>query len=125
MARFQGESPSGLTPAELQLLRERLERLREDLFAQLRRNQAVTRSSEPVVEPMDAAEQTREQDDAILFGERERALLREIDNALAKFDDGSYGLSEVSGQPIGFRRLEAIPWTRVASDDLPGMPSRA
>ena len=125
MARFHGESPSGLTPAELQLLRERLERLREDLVAQLRRNQAVARASEPLVEPMDAAEQTREQDDAILFSASASAPCCAMRHRPGQFDDGSYGVSEVSGQPIGFRRLEAIPWTRVASADLPGRPSRA
>lgn len=41
-----------------------------------------------------------------------RAILEEIDRALAKLDAGTYGICEVSGQPIPSERLEAIPWAR-------------
>ncbi|HEX9992728.1 MAG TPA: TraR/DksA C4-type zinc finger protein [Acidimicrobiales bacterium] len=41
-----------------------------------------------------------------------RAILEEIDRALAKLDTGTYGICEVSGQPIPAERLEAIPWAR-------------
>ena len=124
--RSEGESRAGLTPAELQFLRERLQRLRGELTERLQHDQTmVTQDAESLVEPMDLAEQTREQDDAILFGERDRALLREVEHALAKFLDGSYGLSEASGEPIGFRRLEAIPWARLTSAELGGMPASA
>ncbi|HUW03100.1 MAG TPA: TraR/DksA C4-type zinc finger protein [Acidimicrobiales bacterium] len=36
----------------------------------------------------------------------------EIDHALAKFDLGTYGICEVSGDPIPEERLDAIPWAR-------------
>jgi DnaK suppressor protein len=73
---------------------------------------------ERLVEPADAAEQTREQDDAILFTENDRALLAEVEHALAKLDAGQYGVSEASGRPIGFARLEAVPWARLAADEV-------
>lgn len=38
--------------------------------------------------------------------------LTEIDHALAKFDEGSYGKCERCGQQIGEARLEAMPATR-------------
>ena len=41
-----------------------------------------------------------------------RQQVEEIDHALAKFADGTYGLCEVSGEPIPKERLEAIPWAR-------------
>lgn len=41
-----------------------------------------------------------------------RAILEEIDRALAKLDNGTYGICEVSGTPIPQERLEAIPWAR-------------
>jgi len=41
-----------------------------------------------------------------------RAQVEEIDRALAKFDHGTYGICEVSGEPIPKERLEAIPWAR-------------
>lgn len=41
-----------------------------------------------------------------------RAAVDEIDHALAKFDLGTYGICETSGDPIPAERLEAIPWAR-------------
>jgi DnaK suppressor protein len=38
--------------------------------------------------------------------------LEEIDRALAKMDDGTYGRCEVCGEPIAEARLEAMPATR-------------
>lgn len=39
-------------------------------------------------------------------------MIDEIDHALLKFDEGTYGICEVSGEPIPQERLEAIPWAR-------------
>jgi DnaK suppressor protein len=38
--------------------------------------------------------------------------LAEVDRALAKMDDGTYGLCERCGEPIAEARLEAMPATR-------------
>jgi DnaK suppressor protein len=44
-------------------------------------------------------------------------ILAEIERAFARMQDGSYGVSEVSGEPLGFDRLEALPWaTRSAQE---------
>jgi len=37
--------------------------------------------------------------------------VRLIDVALAKIDDGTYGICEGTGKPIPEARLNAIPWT--------------
>jgi len=42
-----------------------------------------------------------------------RAAIEEIDHALGKIDEGTYGICEVSGLPIPRERLKAIPWARV------------
>jgi len=39
--------------------------------------------------------------------------LNEVEHALAKFPLGTYGICEVSGEPIPMARLEAMPATRV------------
>jgi DnaK suppressor protein len=117
MERAESEGGAGLTAEELRFLGGRLERIRGDLRTRLERERSVAREGEHLPEPMDAAEQTREQDDAVLFTERDRGLLREVEHALAKLENGTYGLSEVSGRPIGFRRLKAIPWARAAADE--------
>jgi DnaK suppressor protein len=117
-----GESggDAGLTTDQLAMLRGRLEQLRAELRTRLERDQAVAREAEPEVEPLDAAEQTREQDDAILRADRDRAQLREVDNALRRMEEGTYGVSQISGEPISFERLRAVPWARYDSDEEPG-----
>jgi DnaK suppressor protein len=108
---------AGLSEEQLGILRERLERLRAELGRRLQREQSVARESEAEIEEVDAAEQTREQDDAVLFANHDRDQLREIERALQKMSTGRYGLSEVSGEPIPFERLLAVPWARVDSDE--------
>lgn len=41
---------------------------------------------------------------------REFELLTHIDQALSKIEDGTYGVCEISGEPIPRGRLEAIPY---------------
>jgi len=52
----------------------------------------------------------RERD--LAMGASARHAAEEIDHALAKLDLGTYGICEVSGDPIPKERLEAIPWAR-------------
>lgn len=41
--------------------------------------------------------------------DRQRKLISKIDAALRRIDDGTYGYCEVTGDPIGLRRLDARP----------------
>ncbi len=43
--------------------------------------------------------------------------LDDVELALRKLDEGSYGVCEVCGEPIGAARLSAIPWARFCIDD--------
>jgi RNA polymerase-binding protein DksA len=42
----------------------------------------------------------------------EQEALYEVDAALKRIEDGTYGVCELTGRPIPWKRLEAIPWTR-------------
>ena len=54
-----------------------------------------------------------------------RQTILEIDAALARIEQGTYGYSEVSGQPIQRERLEAIPETTVlAAEKVSGIGPR-
>jgi RNA polymerase-binding protein DksA len=53
-----------------------------------------------------------EQEFTLGLMEKDRVLLREINHALAKIQDGSYGICEGTGKPIAKPRLEAQPWAR-------------
>lgn len=43
--------------------------------------------------------------------------LAQIDRALARVDDGTYGSCERCGKPIGEERLRARPWATLCIDD--------
>ncbi len=53
-----------------------------------------------------------ERDRDLALSAQARQAVEEIDHALAKFDLGTYGICEISGEPIPEERLEAIPWAR-------------
>jgi DnaK suppressor protein len=55
------------------------------------------------------------------LGGRQRKLLSKIDHALAKFDDGTYGICELTGEEIPVARLRARPvaqYTVEAKEEL-------
>ena len=43
--------------------------------------------------------------------------LAQIDRALARLDEGSYGVCERCGKPIAEERLQARPWATLCIDD--------
>ena len=45
------------------------------------------------------------------------AVLAQIDAALERIENGTYGICEVCGRPIDAARLEARPWARLCIDD--------
>ena len=60
-------------------------------------------------DPNDRATQESEFGLELRTRDRERKLLKKIDSALGRIDDGSYGYCEETGEEIGLRRLEARP----------------
>ena len=46
------------------------------------------------------------------LGNGDRRLLREVLDALRKLDEGGFGACERCGEPIGEKRLEALPFAR-------------
>ncbi len=53
-----------------------------------------------------------EQEFALGLMDSERKLLREIDNALQRIEQGTYGICEGTGKQIPKARLKAQPWAR-------------
>ena len=60
----------------------------------------------------DAGSDAYDRDFALSLLSQERDSLFEIDAALKKFQDGTYGLCEISGKQIPHARLEALPFAR-------------
>lgn len=65
----------------------------------------------------DVADQAKAlQDETISMAQRNKLAgeLQEIDEAIQRLDDESFGICEVTGAPIEEKRLLAIPWTRLS-----------
>jgi DnaK suppressor protein len=60
-------------------------------------------------DPNDRATQESEFSLELRTRDRERKLIRKIDEALKRIEDGSYGFCMETGEPIGVKRLEARP----------------
>jgi len=60
-------------------------------------------------DPNDRATQESEFGLELRTRDRERKLLRKIDSALARIDEGMYGFCDETGEEIGLKRLEARP----------------
>jgi RNA polymerase-binding protein DksA len=66
--------------------------------------------------PADVATVTFDRELDYSLEENEERMLAAINAALARIDDGAYGICNTCGQPIGEERLEALPWTTQCID---------
>lgn len=65
----------------------------------------------------DEADQTMRllaEQEMLNLNDRLRAQLYEIESALGRIDNGSFGYCEETEEPIEVERLRAIPWTRLS-----------
>jgi len=63
-------------------------------------------------DPADAGNDAYDRDSALALVSQERDALYEIDEALKRIEEGTYGVCEISGKRIPRTRLEAIPFAR-------------
>ncbi len=94
--------------------RERLVGLRNELQRATRAGEAEERAINS--DSRDGAHEFEEDAQKLAMLEVDGTLvahdlrrLAQVERALAKIDDGTYGLSDVSGRPIAKERLEAMP----------------
>jgi len=63
----------------------------------------------------DAGTDTFDRDFALSMASSEQEALYEVDHAINRIQDGSYGVCELTGKPIDPERLKAVPWTRFSA----------
>ncbi|HYJ45785.1 MAG TPA: TraR/DksA family transcriptional regulator [Pyrinomonadaceae bacterium] len=100
----------------------RIEHFRKLLLEQLRQHNDNVREGQAaaleaaaddgVKDSVDMSLQDVNQELALRRGERESLAVAEIDEALTRIEDGTYGQCERCGKPIDERRLEAMPTAR-------------
>jgi RNA polymerase-binding transcription factor DksA len=64
----------------------------------------------------DAGTDTFDRDFALSLVSSEQEALTEIDAAIKRIHDGSYGVCEITGKPIAKERLLAVPFTRYSAE---------
>jgi DnaK suppressor protein len=117
---------SPLTAKEVRELKERLLAERDDLQAQYEEIEQSTFSSDQSdltgeagfdEEFADAGTATFERERDLSLVNNLRDLMDRIDKALAKMDQGTYGLCDRCGNPIEKARLKALPYANLCLKD--------
>ena len=98
-----------MNAAQLRFFRERLLALQKELRDNAGATTEHLRELSFAPDPADRATLEEEHALELRTRDRERKLLKKIDQALARIDDGSYGYCEETGEPIGIQRLLARP----------------
>ncbi|MGL4463731.1 MAG: TraR/DksA family transcriptional regulator [Planctomycetia bacterium] len=103
--------------ADLELYRKRLMTLRARLTGELQHlnEEAFRENNEQSTQPNHPAElgsKQYEQEVTIQMLQCEENVLGEINAAIDRIKEGTYGVCEASGKPIPKARLNVIPWTR-------------
>jgi DnaK suppressor protein len=96
---------------DFNLLRRRLETERGSLLEELKPTALVAARRErgSYGEQGELATEIVEVEKGLILEKRVRDQLAEVEHALHKFDQGTYGLCDICGQPIEPARLEALP----------------
>jgi DnaK suppressor protein len=89
--------------------RERLAEERGRIERELERLGSPQANDEPK-DSGDQANELEQTDTENALREEMRRTLDAIERAEARLEDGTYGTSVVSGEPIPDERLQAIPW---------------
>jgi RNA polymerase-binding protein DksA len=117
-----GPVDSGLTAEDLDHFRRMLLEKRTDILGDVatlhtealakdRREAAGDLSSMPI-HMADLGSDNYELEFTLGLIEGERVILREIDEALERVNNGTYGVCQATGKPIGKFRLRAKPWAK-------------
>lgn len=101
-----------LSKKQLEKYRQALLEMRQSVLNRLQDTRDLQMSTDDLTDESDHAAAMIQQSVALNMKEKERQLLSEIDHALEKFEDNTYGICEDTEEPIESERLDAQPWTR-------------
>jgi DnaK suppressor protein len=111
------EKEEYMSPKQLEYFRLKLLAWREELVEESRETMSNLR--EEVRDVGDEAERaTRETENSLELRTRDRyrKLIKKIDQALHRVEEGEYGFCEETGEDIGLARLEARPIATLCLD---------
>ena len=98
-----------MSAEQLAFFRDRLLETQKELLEKANLTSEHLREHELEADPTDQATIEEEYALELRARDRERKLLKKIDEALRRIEEGSYGYCEETGEPIGVARLIARP----------------
>jgi len=97
-----------MTKVEVKKYKEILEAKRRELEGNVRNREGIVIEKTP--DALDEVQHAGERELAIRNLDRETNLLRNVRGALARIEDGSYGVCLHCEEDINPKRLNAVPW---------------
>ena len=119
MARTEKAKATVEVPRDrYQALRARLQNQRDEILNMYKQDlRAGQESADDGTEDIvDRANNAYNRELMFSLSDNERATLLQIENALGRMDEGTYGRCSNCGQTINIQRLEAVPWARFCID---------
>jgi DnaK suppressor protein len=98
-----------MNAAQLAFFKDRLLKMKQELLDNAGLTSEHLRENDMVPDPADRATIEEEHALELRTRDRERKLMKKIDESLLHIEDGSYGWCEETGEPIGVPRLLARP----------------
>jgi DnaK suppressor protein len=98
-----------MNEAQLAFFRERLKTLKDELMANAGETSEHLRETPSVPDPADRATIEEEHALELRTRDRERKLMKKIEQSLGRIESGDYGYCDETGEPIGLKRLLARP----------------
>lgn len=99
-------------------VREQLSEMKARLLSEIESELRAEREAnkDEGMDTYDLASEERDREINFILSDRERVKIKQIDDALARLDDGSYGVCESCGLEIAEERMQAMPFTRLCRD---------
>jgi DnaK suppressor protein len=107
-------SPAKLTDALISDCREKLLTAKADLLNRVKEARGKLDQFERGGDEADQTMRILAEQEVMSQTDRLRSQLLEIESALGRIENGSYGFCEETEEPIETERLKAIPWTRLS-----------
>jgi DnaK suppressor protein len=98
-----------MSPAQLDYFRRKLNSLETELRVNAGETTEHLRETVLVPDPADRATIEEEHSLELRTRDRERKLIKKVEQAIARIGAGDYGYCEETGEPIGLQRLLARP----------------
>jgi len=106
-----------MNPRQLAHFRKMLEDMKRDLSQDIDRTVHTMQDEATIfADPNDRASQESDMSLELRNRDRERKLIKKIDETIARIDAGEYGYCESCGVEIGLKRLEARPTPTLCID---------